>query len=134
PQRLPRGEGPQARAHRCPSSFALLASPINADGSARLFPCRRRIERPLEDALEALLGARLILGWPVPLLGRLRKRHRPSFLQQRRPMTDKPTPTPRQFDRVARFLMHYGDFLAFFSTFDMMVEILIMRKLGISKE
>jgi hypothetical protein len=49
-------------------------------------------------------------------------------------MTEKQTPTPRSFDRVARFLMHYGDFLAFWSTFDMMVEILIMRELGTTEE
>ena len=49
-------------------------------------------------------------------------------------MAEKATPTPRSFDKVARFLMHYGDFLAFWSTFDVMVEILIMRELGTTEE
>lgn len=49
-------------------------------------------------------------------------------------MTEMSIASPRSFDKVARFLIHYGDFLAFWSTFDVMVEIVIMRELGTTKE
>ncbi len=37
-------------------------------------------------------------------------------------------------EKVAKFLQHYGDFFAFWSTFDLIIEIMIMRKLGIDEE
>jgi hypothetical protein len=45
-----------------------------------------------------------------------------------------PPTTGAGLPRVGRFLMHYGDFHAFWSTFDVMVEILIMRELDATAE
>ncbi len=36
--------------------------------------------------------------------------------------------------RVVQFLFEYGNFLAFWSTFDIIVEVLIMRELGVDAE
>ncbi len=42
--------------------------------------------------------------------------------------------TPETKKKVGEFLLYYGDFFAFWSTFDLIIEILIMRKLGIDEE
>lgn len=49
-------------------------------------------------------------------------------------MAEQPEDADESFNKVARFLMHYGDFHAFWSTFDVIVEVLIMRELGTTKE
>lgn len=45
-----------------------------------------------------------------------------------------PNVTPENHKRIGDFLLHYGDFHAYWSTFDIMVEIMIMRKLGVDEQ
>ena len=50
-------------------------------------------------------------------------------------MAAKPEMIPRdRIAQVALFMADYGNFLAVWSTFDLVIEILIMRKLGIDEE
>ena len=43
-------------------------------------------------------------------------------------------PDREQADRIGRFLLYFGDFLTVWSTFDMILEVIIMRELNISAE
>jgi hypothetical protein len=46
----------------------------------------------------------------------------------------RPTPSPEARDNAVMFLFQYGNFLVFWSTFEIVVEVVIMRQLGTDPE